>query len=113
MDQELAADRLAEASGRVLDALREGGRPTPTEKDALETALLPYRGYKICGHRHMVYWMHGLCVHESVPQYKTVPRQFVRLSLPSRAPWFEGYTENPYGVMPTGPILPRREFMNL
>jgi hypothetical protein len=59
-----------------------------------------------------VYWFGGLCVHESLQQENPVARQFVRLSMPSDAPWFEGYTENSLGVKPTGPILPRRGFMN-
>lgn len=59
-----------------------------------------------------VYWLDGLCVHESVPMAEPTARQFVRLSLPSCAPWFEGYTENPLGIKPTGPILPRRAFMD-
>jgi hypothetical protein len=59
-----------------------------------------------------VYWLSGLCVHESMEQSAPVKRQFVRLSLPSTCPWYEGYTENPLGVKPTGEILPRREFMN-
>jgi hypothetical protein len=59
-----------------------------------------------------VYWIGGLCVHESLPQDTSVKRQFVRLSLPSTAPWYEGYTENPLGILPTGPILPRRKFMD-
>lgn len=59
------------------------------------------------------YWVDGLCVHESLPQPVAVDRQFVRLSMPSTAPWFEGYTENPLGVKPTGPILPRRDFMDM
>lgn len=59
-----------------------------------------------------LYWVDGLCVHESVPMESATRRQFVRLSLPSCGPWFEGYTENPLGVMPTGPILPRREFLD-
>lgn len=58
-----------------------------------------------------LYWVDGMCVHESVPQLEVVDRQFVRLSLPSNGPWFEGYTENPLGVLPSGEILPRREFM--
>lgn len=58
-----------------------------------------------------VYWVDGLCVHESLPMARGTERQFVRLSMPSTAPWFEGYTENPLGVAPTGPILPRRPFM--
>ena len=59
-----------------------------------------------------VYWCDGLCVHESMPQPIAVKRQFVRLSLPSTAPWYEGYTENPLGVKPSGTILPRRKFMD-
>lgn len=59
-----------------------------------------------------VYWMNGLCVHESLPMDEDTERTFVRLSMPSNAPWFEGYTENPLGVLPTGPILPRRRFMD-
>lgn len=58
------------------------------------------------------YWLDGLCVHESILQHVDTKRQFVRLSLPSMGPWFEGYTENPLGVLPTGPILPRRKFMD-
>lgn len=58
-----------------------------------------------------VYWVDAYCVHESIPQVKQVARQFVRLSLPSTAAWFEGYTENPLGIKPTGPILPRRKYM--
>jgi hypothetical protein len=59
-----------------------------------------------------VYWVDGLCVHESVPLTTTANRQFVRLSMPSDGPWFEGYTVNDKGVLPTGPILRRRSFMN-
>jgi hypothetical protein len=60
----------------------------------------------------MVYWVDGMCVHESTRQLGDVDRQFIRLSLPSTAPWYEGYTENPLGVKPSGPILPRRKFMD-
>ncbi len=60
-----------------------------------------------------VYWLDGLCVHESLLQPAPVLRQFVRLSMPSEAPWFEGYTKNPHGVEPTGPVLPRRQFMDM
>lgn len=60
-----------------------------------------------------VYWLSGLTVHESVPMERTIKRQFVRLSMPSKAPWFQGYTENPLGIKPTGSILPRREFMSI
>lgn len=59
-----------------------------------------------------VYWLDPLCVHESLAMKEHAPRQFLRLSLPSTAPWFEGYTENPLGVKPSGPILARRDFMD-
>ena len=60
-----------------------------------------------------VYWLDGACVHESVPVETTTKRQFVRLSLPSNGPWFEGYTPNPEGVLPSNEILPERsKFMN-
>jgi len=61
---------------------------------------------------NVAYWMNPLCVHESLPMSTSTPRTFVRLSTHSTAPWFEGYTENPLGIEPTGPILSRREFMN-
>lgn len=67
-----------------------------------ETKMLPNR----------VYWCNDLAVHESVPQSFDAPRQFIRLSMPSNAPWYEGYTRNP-AVAPTGPILPARtQFMS-
>jgi len=55
-----------------------------------------------------IYWCDPLCVYESIPVSETTERQLLRLSLPSVAPWFEGYTENPDGTLPTGPVLPRR-----
>lgn len=75
-----------------------------------------------CGHLTMpnagevfeaghIYWVDGACVHESLPATETTKRQFVRLSMPSNGPWFEGYTENPTGIMPSNDILPQRAFM--
>jgi len=58
-----------------------------------------------------VYWMAPLCVHESLPAGYAQKRQFLRLSMPSTADWYEGYTENPLGVKPTGAIKPRRRFV--
>ena len=59
-----------------------------------------------------VYWVDGAAVHESLPVTEITKRQFVRLSMPSSGPWFEGYTPNPdSSIQPTGDILPRREFM--
>jgi len=60
-----------------------------------------------------VWWVDGACVHASLPMAHPTARQFVRLSLPSEAPWFEGYTVNPLGVKPSGPVLPRRPFMGV
>jgi len=70
-------------------------------------------GEPILFKKNTVYWCDGLCVHESIPMIKDTQRQFVRLSMPSSAPWFEGYTENPLGVKPTGPILAKRAFMEV
>lgn len=55
-----------------------------------------------------VIWADGLCVHQSFPTNKPVNRQFVRISLPNNSPWFEGYTENPLGIKPTGEIIKER-----
>lgn len=57
-----------------------------------------------------VYWLDGGCVHESLPVREPVDRVFVRLSMPSSGPWFEGYTENPDpSIKPSNDILPRRD----
>jgi len=59
------------------------------------------------------YRLNETCVHESLLMPERTKRQFVRLSMPSEAPWYEGYTQNPTGVAPTGPIHPARsEFMS-
>lgn len=59
-----------------------------------------------------LYWMGAHTVHESMPMPQDTFRQFVRISLPSDAPWFDGCTPNPLGIKPTGQILPRRtQFM--
>ena len=59
-----------------------------------------------------VYSCGALCVHESLPMPAGTRRTFVRLSMPSDCPWYEGYTRNPTGVEPTGPVHSRRsEFM--
>jgi len=57
-----------------------------------------------------LYWLSSLCVHESLPVVQDVHRQFVRISLPSTADWYEGCTPNPKGIQPTGKIMPRRRF---
>ena len=59
-----------------------------------------------------VYWVGGFCIHESIPLAVETERQFVRVSMPSEAPWFDGYTRNPLGVESTGPILSFRNQMD-
>lgn len=62
--------------------------------------------------RGRAYRLSPTTLHKSTMFHRPVQRQFVRLSLPSDAPWYEGYTRNPTGVEPTGPIHPpRAEFM--
>jgi hypothetical protein len=61
---------------------------------------------------YVAYWVDGLCVHESLSMPENTARQFVRLSMPSKGPWFIGYTENPLGVLPTGEILDSRPYMS-
>lgn len=61
---------------------------------------------------NQAYWLGPMTVHEVFPMEKTTERQFVRISMPSTAPWYEGYTENRNGIKPTGPIHPARtQFM--
>lgn len=55
-----------------------------------------------------VVWADGLCVHQSFQAKEETDRQFVRVSLPNNSPWFEGYTENPLGIIPTGVIVRER-----
>jgi hypothetical protein len=58
------------------------------------------------------YWCGPLAVHQAVPVQQDCRRQFMRVSMPSKAPWHEGYTPNPLGVKPAGPTLPARPGMN-
>ena len=55
-----------------------------------------------------LYHCEPLTVHEALPMDQITRRQFLRVSFPSTAPWYEGYTQNPKGIAPTGPIHPRR-----
>jgi hypothetical protein len=58
------------------------------------------------------YWLGPYCVHEALPMPVDTRRQVVRVSMPSTAPWYEGYTVNPLGIPPGGPIhAARAEFM--
>lgn len=60
-----------------------------------------------------VYWCGPLAVHRAIPMEVDTYRQFCRVSFPSDAPWYEGYTPNPRGIQPAGPIHPARtEYMN-
>lgn len=54
----------------------------------------------------MAYWCNFSCVHESMMTKEGTPRTFVRLSMPSDAPWYAGYTKNPKGIHPTGATVP-------
>ena len=59
-----------------------------------------------------VYFCGPLGVHEGLPMRHGSLRTLVRLSMPNDCPWYEGYTRNPLGVEPTGPIHAKRvEFM--
>jgi hypothetical protein len=57
----------------------------------------------------MGYWLGPTALHDSIVMTEFTPRQFLRVSYPSEAPWYEGYTENRLGVLPTGPIHPPRK----
>lgn len=79
----------------------------PRDEGECDHLTLPNDGELFdAGH---IYWVDGACVHESMPVTKETKRQFVRLSMPSNGPWFEGYTENPAGTLPSNDILPRRD----
>jgi hypothetical protein len=63
-------------------------------------------------HAEEVFFCGPLTVHEALPMVKDTRRSFVRLSMPNDCPWYEGYSRNPLGVEPTGPIrAPRTAFM--
>ena len=89
------------------------GAPRPDgECDHLLPLLHPENAAVFEANR--IYWMAELCVHESMPLEADSYRQFVRLTIPFSQEtdvWFEGYTLNPLGVLPTGKIMPRRPQM--
>lgn len=61
---------------------------------------------------NQAYCLSPMTVHEVFPMQEKTRRQFMRISMPSNSPWYEGYTKNPNGIKPTGPIHPpRTEFM--
>lgn len=55
-----------------------------------------------------VYQCRPLLVHEAIPMVSDTKRSFCRVSFPSPCPWYEGYTPNPKGILPEGPIHPER-----
>lgn len=56
----------------------------------------------------VIWWLSALTVHESIPHNTTVPRQFIRISMPSNAGWPASNTANPLGILPTGPVWSER-----
>jgi hypothetical protein len=54
------------------------------------------------------YFCGPLTVHEATRMPAPTKRSFLRISMPNSCPWYDGYTENPRGVKPTGPIHPAR-----
>lgn len=101
------------ARGMVLAASELGcvawpgtfdGEPGPDG----ECDHLPVSGEPVPLLANTAYLCSPMMVHEALPFATATRRQFFRLSHPNTAPWFEGYTPSPVGVMPTGPIMPRR-----
>ena len=109
-------DSVGGGTGMIVACSRDGarlwsgtfeGQPEPSgECERLRSQLGPEWEMP----PGVAYWCSPLCVHEAVPARESGPRVFVRLSLPSKAPWFHGYTKNPQ-VKPTGPLLPSRAEM--
>ena len=61
---------------------------------------------------HEAWWCSGLLVHEGVPATASGPRQFLRISMPSDAPYHWPYTENVTGIKPITSLGPdRKAFM--
>lgn len=88
-----------------------GGRPAPNGdcSHLASQCELDAEVVMLGGH---VYWCSPLAVHAALPMQEDTERTFVRLSMPSECPWYEGYTRSPCGVEPTGPIHPfRADFM--
>jgi hypothetical protein len=63
--------------------------------------------------KNKIYWLGGLCVHESIPMKKDTKRTLIRMTLPNDNPCFDGFTLNPKGIKHEGKMLPRRsKFMD-
>lgn len=56
----------------------------------------------------VIYRLDGLTVHESIPVKEDCNRQFVRISMPSKANWNSSNTPSPFGLLPDGPIVESR-----
>lgn len=52
-----------------------------------------------------IWWVNGLCLHETMPQKTAGVRQFFRMTMPNKGDWYSEYTENPVGVKAPGNIL--------
>lgn len=91
---------------RAWDQEVDGSIGPDGECERLRTQLQPEKERRLW--MDHVYWLSPRCVHEGLPMKRTTRRTFIRISMPSEAPWFDGYTPSPFGVMPTGPILPAR-----
>ena len=62
--------------------------------------------------KNKVYWLGGLCVHESMPMKEDTKRTLIRLTMPNDNPWFDGFTLNSKGIKHEGIMLPMRtQFM--
>lgn len=81
---------------------------TPGDEGECDHLIMPNQGEVFLPGQ--IYWLDGACAHESLPVEESTKRQFVRLSMPSNGPWFEGYTVNPFGIKPSSEILPSRTF---
>lgn len=100
---------LVAASKVGCRAFRQGfqGNPGPNgDCGHLAEECLPEA--EVLMEANRVYWCGSLTVHETLAQPVDTARQFIRVSMPNDAPWYEGYTRNPLGVEPTGPIHPPR-----
>ena len=87
------------------------GRPAPDgDCSHLEPELNPAAATVL--QPSEIYWCGPMTVHKALPLTADTARQFCRVSYPSEAPWYEGYTPNPLGIKPTGPIhAPRVAYM--
>lgn len=55
-----------------------------------------------------LYWCSPMALHEALPMRVDTRRQFLRVSMPSDAPYQREYTPNPTGIVPLGAPAPPR-----